>query len=472
LKVLLVNTNTMTPPIAPIGLDYVADALIDAGHEPALLDLCFSESAEQDIAGSLMESQLRAVCLTIRNTDDCYFHGGSYFIPGIGRCVDQIRQYSEAPIVIGGVGFSIFPEAVMEAVGADFGIAGEGEDALPALLSALEKGETPGNVANLIHRRNGELIRNPVRFTDLSRHSRRRRFIDNARYFREGGQAGIEMKRGCDMGCFYCADPVAKGNRVRMRPPALVVDELRRLLDQGIDHFHTCDPEFNVPGEHAVGVCEAIIAAGLGERLRWYAYCSVTPFDREMADIFKKAGCAGIDFGADSGSREMLKRLGRAFTPEDIETAAEACHASRIPFMFDLLMDSPGETTDSVRESIDLMKRVGADCVGLSIGVRVYEGTPMARYVRELGECERSLHLRGAVESNPGFLRPVYFSELGDEITDVIRERVAGDSRFFLPMPSDGNADYNYNDNSVLVEAIRSGERGAYWDILRRLSLR
>jgi hypothetical protein len=61
---------------------------------------------------------------------------------------------------------------------------------------------------------------------------------------------------------------VAKGKRVRVRTAADVADELARLVDMGIDHVHTCDSEFNIPGDHALEVCREIIRRGLGERLR------------------------------------------------------------------------------------------------------------------------------------------------------------------------------------------------------------
>ena len=154
------------------------------------------------------------------------------------------------------------------------------------------------------------------------------------------------------MSCIYCADPVSKGRRVRLRPAALVVEELAALLSMGIDTFHSCDCEFNLPVEHAQDVCHAIIARGLGERLRWYAYCSLTPFDADTAVLFRRAGCAGIDFGADSGNAGMLRRLGRHFGPEDLLATARACRHAGIPFMYDLMMGGPGETRETVRDSL------------------------------------------------------------------------------------------------------------------------
>ena len=102
--------------------------------------------------------------------------------------------------------------------------------------------------------------------------------VRQSRYFAHGGQAGFESKRGCPAACLYCADPVAKGRRLRLRPPTAVADEIAALLAQGIDHLHTCDCEFNLPPEHAIAVCEELIRRGLGRQLRWYAYCAPAPF--------------------------------------------------------------------------------------------------------------------------------------------------------------------------------------------------
>lgn len=472
MRVLLVNTNRMKPAVAPIGLDYLADSVLAAGHEARLLDLCFSEDVAADIAASVREFAPDVVGVSVRNTDDCYFSGGAFFLPDVREMLDTIRSMIDAPVVMGGVGFSVVPEPVMEFCGADYGIAGEGEEAFPRFLDALQRGAGFEAVPNLLYRDRGAIRRNLSVSVDLdSLPPRTRSFADGPRYFREGGQAGIETKRGCDMNCIYCADPVSKGRRVRLRSPKLVVDEIRALLAQGIDHLHTCDCEFNIPGEHARDICREIIAAGLGEKVRWYAYCSITPFDSEMADLMKRAGCAGVDFGADSGSDAILRRLGRHFASQDLVRTAEHLHRHGIPFMYDLLLGGPGETRETVRETIDLVRRIDADCVGVAMGVRIYEGTAMADFVRAQGDIASNPSIYKAKENNPYFLKPVFYISpaLGDGIVGYLHELVGGDRRFFLPSNEEVESNYNYNENTVLVRAIEAGARGAYWDILRGL---
>lgn len=472
MKVLLVNTNRMKPPVAPIGLDYLADGLRAAGHELSLLDLCFSENVEQDVEAAVSSFTPDAIGVSVRNTDDCFFSSGAFFLPGIRDMVHALRDHSDAPIILGGVGFSLMPEAVLEYCGADFGLAGEGEESFSRFLAALREGADLEPVPGLVWWDESGLRRNQAADVSLERLPRRARsLVDNRRYFAEGGQAGFQTKRGCPLTCIYCADPVSEGRRSRLMPPRMVVEELSALLGQGIDSLHTCDCEFNLPLVHAREVCQAIIDAGLADRLRWYAYCSIAPFDEETALLFRRAGCAGIDFGADSGSAEMLRSLGRHFGPADLENTARFCRKAGIPFMYDLLLGGPGETRATARESIDLVRRVGPDCIGVSLGVRVYDGTGLAEKVRAQGQIECNPDLYGAKLDNERFLRPIFFLSpgLGPDADSFVREVIGGDERFFLPGGPDAARDYNYNDNERLVRAIANGARGAYWDILRKM---
>jgi radical SAM superfamily enzyme YgiQ (UPF0313 family) len=180
--------------------------------------------------------------------------------------------------------------------------------------------------------------------------------------------------------------------------------------------------------------------------------------------LMKRAGCVGINFGADSGSDRMLAVLGRDFRVVDIGETVRACREAGLAVMLDLLLGAPGETWDTVAETIELMKVVAPDCVGISLGVRVYPGTPLEVRLARAGSESQGL-IGDLTGTEPAF----YLSpDLDDEPYARIRSMVAGDERFFLPFGGD-ERDYNYNDNSILRNAIQAGARGAYWDILRKM---
>jgi len=463
LRVALINTNRIQPPIAPIGLEYVAEALGGAGHDVEILDLCWAEEPASAIAGFFKGPDFGLVGVTLRNTDDCAFTSRQSFLDAFAGMVHTIGAHTSALLVLGGVGFSVMPERVLARCEADAGIWGEGEFAMVALADRLARGEAWHDVPGLVWRGAHGWQRNPPSMpslVDLPAMSRSR--LDNRRYFREGGQAGFETKRGCPGKCIYCADPLAKGSVTRARPPGAVVDELANLLAQGIDHLHTCDSEFNLPERHAISICREIIRRGLGDRLRWYAYCAPAPFSRELAGLMREAGCVGVNFGADHGDAAMLRRLGRGYAPEDILAATQRCHEAGMAVMLDLLLGAPGETREGIARTIELVQRAAPERVGISLGVRVYPGTRLAEQV--LGGDGAGL-VGGTDPAEPLFflepdVAPYAFGWLDDLVGD--------DRRFLFFDPSKPKQNYNYNANQRLVEAIAEGYRGAYWDILRR----
>ncbi len=176
----------------------------------------------------------------------------------------------------------------------------------------------------------------------------------------------------------------------------------------------------------------------------------------------------------------MLRTYGRRHRPEDIASAIEACRRHGLRVMTDLLLGGPGETEATLRETIEFMKRVGPDCVGAALGVRLYPGTALAGKMAAEGGLRVSAHLRtGEAVSTEGddgagaadLLRPVFYisAELGGDPAGLVCDLIGEDGRFFKPMSEQSAANYNYNENRPLSEAIRAGARGAYWDILRGL---
>jgi len=464
MKAVFINTNLIKPPVAPVGLEYVAEAVRESGHDVSVLDLCFEEDPESAVEKFFSTTQYDVVGLTLRNTDDCTFVSRTSFLGRTLSIVSVLRASTDAFIILGGAGFSVMPEQILDRAGADAGVWGPGERVLPEVMERLQKNEKWETVPNLLVRRN-----NRWRITRKNEHETyhdllfRRDLFDNRRYFREGGQAGFETKRGCSKRCIYCADPVSKGRIIRTRSPASVVEEIRSFLKQGIDVFHTCDSEFNIPHAHAQAVCEEIIKAGLGHSMRWYAYCAPAPFTNDLARLLHQAGCVGINFGADTGDAGMLRKLGRDFGPRDIRNAVDACKREGIKVMIDLLVGGPGERRESITRSIEHIKSAGPDRIGINVGVRVYPGTPLREMVPP---GSRGLVGKGELFDPCFYLEP----GIADEVFDLVDRLTENDERFLFMNPEKNDRNYNYNDNSTLVEAIRDGYRGAYWDILGKVS--
>jgi radical SAM superfamily enzyme YgiQ (UPF0313 family) len=392
----------------------------------------------------------------------------------LAALVERLRSLSDAPIVLGGVGFSIFADRIVEFTKADFGIHGDGEQSIVSLYRQIQNGCAFETIDGLIWRRDGQLVCNrPAWPAELSLPTQRRR-VDNAAYFQRGGQCGFETKRGCNRHCLYCADPLSKGRAARLREPGEVADEVEALLDQGIDVLHTCDAEFNIPRTHALAVCAEFMRRGLGSKLRWYTYLAVTPFDAELATAMRHAGCVGINFTGDSASAAMLETYRQPHRAADLERAVRFCRDQGIKVMIDLLLGGPGETSETVATTIDFIKKIDPDCAGASLGIRIYPGTAMVETVMSEGPLERNPAIRRKYTGPLDFFKPTFYiaEGLGPEPARLVKELIASDERFFEPVeerPDADATDHNYNDNTELVDAIANGARGAYWDILHQL---
>ena len=213
---LLINTNRMLPPIAPVGLDYVAGAARRAAIDTEVLDLCLTDQPDAALADCLARTQPELIGLSLRNTDDCFWPSAAWFVPEVQETIAAVRRLSDAPIVLGGVGFSIFARQIMERIGADYGIRGDGEQAIVELYAEIRGERRFDRVPGLLWR-NETWHANPPAWPPQLDVPTQRDAIDNATYFRRGGQIGVETKRGCGRQCLYCADPLAKGAVARRR---------------------------------------------------------------------------------------------------------------------------------------------------------------------------------------------------------------------------------------------------------------
>ena len=147
--------------------------------------------------------------------------------------------------------------------------------------------------------------------------------------------------------------------------------------------------------------------------------------------------------------------------------------------MIDLLIGGPGETPQTVKETIEFIKHINPDCAGASLGIRIYQGTQMAEMVNlELTSGESPNILR-KYEGPVDLFKPTFYisKALGEWPAQLVKDFIAGDQKFFEPaieveQEESRNGDttgYNYNETLALVQAIKMGARGAYWDILRQM---
>lgn len=412
-RVVLVNPNRLQPGVAPLALDYLASAVEHHGDEVRILDLCHVRQPLDAIRGFFRETRPDLIGITIRNLDDVVFN--CFLAEEMKPLIDEIKRTSDAPIVLGGSGFSIAPELLLDYFGAESGVVGEGDVALPMLLDCMDGTASPADVPGLIRREGTEIVRNPIGCTDINTlRLAKRGHVDHTAYLYKKGRrgcAGVQTKRGCPNHCIYCVVPNIEGPTVRLRDPAEIADEMENLAATGIKRIFLADSEFNYPQEHAMACCEEFIARRMAHKLTWQAYASPGHFSADLARKMKQAGCDLLITTLDSGDDAVLERLGKPFRRADVVSCVRACQEADLNAIYCLTLGGPGETIETVLKTLSMMQSLKPAKVTLGepAGLRVYPGTRLADIVCEEGFTKSNPNLHGPIEGNEDLLLPVYY---------------------------------------------------------------
>ena len=129
----------------------MAEALQSAEISVEVIDLSWEQDWHQAVVTGLSRQEPLAVGITFRNTDDCSSISNRSFLPWLKDLVSAVKGQTSAPVILGWVGFSINPGPSMEFSGADYGIAGDGEDSAVLLAQRLQQGQSITDLPNLIH---------------------------------------------------------------------------------------------------------------------------------------------------------------------------------------------------------------------------------------------------------------------------------------------------------------------------------
>ncbi len=427
MKVAFVSGNREQLPDAaiPFGLLYVM-ANTPERHQRILVDLCFEETASDALRRELSGFQPDVVALGMRNIQNGSYSGVSGTIGYYAELIECIRETTDAPVVMGGSGFSVMPRALMRRLRPDYGISGEAEQAFPALLDALETGGGFEKIGSLHRLEQGEVASNPPRAGFLDLDGVRvpdRRGVDD-RYYERYGIESLQTKRGCPLRCDYCTYPTIEGRVGRVRDPGAIVDELCAIVLQRPEtkHVFVVDSVFNLPKGHAKAVCREMIERA--PQVPWTCYANPLGFDRELASLMAQAGCAGMEVGADSGSDEVLERLRKGFTTARIREFHALAEEAGVPDCHTFILGTPGETFDDVLRTLDFIVDLDPFSANLMVWVDDAEAVDpeLAQQRRQLREATLAL-LEEHKSDFPWWSIPPLGVNYDPKLFDVLRRR-------------------------------------------------
>lgn len=384
MRILLVSANTerINLPTLPFGLALVGAAARAAGHEVVLLDL-LREPGPAAARHALETVRPEVIGISVRNIDDQCLENPRFLLGQVADLVATCRAWSSAPVVLGGAGYSIFPDAALAYLGADYGVCGDGEATFPALLARLERGEDPAGLPG-IYAAKGRGGTTPTVASDLDA------FPDPPGDLWPAADPAeadlwvpVQSRRGCPLDCSYCSTARIEGRDVRARDPRRVAAEIARLADAGFRRFYFVDSTFNRPLAYALELCRCIAAQGLDILWRCILYPHEAP--EALVRAMAEAGCVEVGLGFESGSPRILRAMHKQFLPGEVREISERLAAYNIRRMGFLLLGGPGETQETVEESLAFAASLRLDLLKVTTGIRIYPGTPLARVAIQEG---------------------------------------------------------------------------------------
>ena len=407
MKILLINPNIFkNPPVIPIGLEYLATALEKHNHFVEILDLCFASSPKEKLEEELNRNTYDIIGFTIRNIDSAIYFNNEFYLSEIKILVKSVKNHN-IPVILGGAGFSAMPNEILEYLQADYGIVGPGDIVLPKFLDLLKANKISEAIYNGYDLGiDKELI-----------HLRGKNF-DYTQYLSEEGIVGFETHFGCSNQCPYC---IEANTQVFLKKIPNIIKELKHLVNQGYNHFHTCDTEFNTNLNFSIEFCKALINEDLD--MKWALYMTPSPYNEELFQLLHESKAYLITLSVDSD--ELIQKLNN-YTYQDLAKIIHYCKKYQIDLAIDLLVGYPFESLDSIKACLKFFENnPPKKGVGISFYYRIYKNTALAELIKDDKELQKRLIT--SYSENQDFLFPIFYNQIKQE---TIEDLIAGKELF------------------------------------------
>lgn len=408
-KILLINPNTyQSPPVIPIGLEYLISSLKKHNNHCDILDLTFSEKPLEKIKDKLNNKNHDIIGFSIRNIDSCLFFNNEFFLGKFKEMIACIKNYN-IPIILGGSGFSASPEEILDYLKCDFGIMGPGEVAFSYFLKLWESNQL-----------NKRIINGWEYGLDDELEILRAEKIEYNPYIENDGIVGFSTHVGCSNNCPYC---IEANTKVYYRKIEKIVKEITFLTAKGYNNFHLCDSEFNESLDFSKEFCKAVIEKS--QNFKWALYMKPYPYDEELFSLLSKSNASLITLSVDSDENIQSENL---YSYNDLEKIIKYCKKYDIELAIDLLTGYPGESVESTKKVIRFFKENRPKTVGINFYYRLMKNTKVTQLIEKNPAMQKRLTRPYAKQEN--YLNPIFYSQYSKEDMEKL---IGKDKLFKIP---------------------------------------
>jgi len=355
LKVLLINPLCRRAVEIPLGLGYIASVLMKSGHKVEVLDINALELSQDKVIEAIKNINFDIV--GIGGLTSTY-----KYVKWLSSGIKKIKP--SIPIIAGNMVSTAIPEILLKNTDVDIAVIDEGEDTCRELVEALSQSKNIESVNGIWFKKDGQIVktgpRQRIENLDLLPFPAWDLFPLDV-YLRstihvDYGLKSMSMStvRGCPYTCFYCSRPF--GRKVYARSAKSMVDEIRELKNRyGVQYIGFADDLFLFNENRIMEFCDLMIKENLG--VKWGGSGRVNIVNENLLSRMKKADCICLDYGFESGSQKILDIMRKNVTVKQAEDAVRMTRKAKIKVMGSFIFGSPGETKETIKETIDFIKR-------------------------------------------------------------------------------------------------------------------
>lgn len=395
--------------------------LQDSGEDVEFLDLCFIEQDMEVFRNKIVQCKPGIVVFSVRNIDNETYINPKIYLDQAESYVKLCQESGSITTIIGGIGFLINYKAIIKYLSVDYGIVDRSFSSILTLIRNIKNNKSLSDIDNLIYRKNGQVIFQNIKSADqktvaldwdyiLSHCSFQYKKRDKLQ--KGPSSIGIQSKTGCYFQCIHCQISEIEGRDIKQYPYEYMIHTLKTLQRFGVETCFFTDNIFNFPYQHAYMLCKKIIEADI--HIKWSCYLHPKYMDRKLVQIMKQAGCVSAQFGIDTASDKLLKLWRKGFTVHDIIQAGHFCEQEKLNCSFSLMVGGWGETKETLRESLQVLREAKAKFIWGALGVRVQVRTGLYQVLLEANLIQKGCDL----------LKPIFYLSPGiqNDYKEVMEE--------------------------------------------------
>lgn len=364
----------------PLALLAIGSALDKEKYEVVIVD------GRLDSTGTLLKHLDEALCLGVTVLTGAPLRDAL----AVTRAARAHRP--DLPVIWGGWHPSLFPEMCAGEPGVTAAVLGQGEDTFVELVERLAAGQSLDGVFGCaVANHQGEVVINPPRPMRDINHLPRFDYslIPVERYFAAKGRRQFDYisSQGCRFRCNFCADPAVYNRGWYGYSPERMAGEISELWQQyQFTDLNLQDETYFTHEKRVTAIAEGFLQAGLN--FTWTGTMRADQGRRIKDETFalcKQAGLRRVMIGLEAGAQETIDWIQKDIKVEDMWLSAEKLIRHRIGAIINVIVGFPGESPESVAETLRVAKELRAMSSEFELAVfhfKPYPGNPIAERLK------------------------------------------------------------------------------------------